>query len=345
MRARSSVWVVIGALLMLSLLELVLRFLPVNTGPQQVDGGGADTVENYRPNSEFTWSRDWDFLYARHGTVNQLGYPGVCSLSNDAEHGAWVFGDSFVETVMTEPGQTFSGQVAAAQPEMKVCALGMSGASAPEYLAMLDFVSQRGKARHWIIVLTEGDFAEAYTARAGLHYFARSADGRLSLAGDKYHRGWAVKVLASSRLLQYLNYNLGFKEQLLRRFHCIFSVDGCAKGKSADAHFPLKVADEAALAFADQLAGRAQQLGAKPIIVLNHFRRTESAQETAERRQHWLDVTAMMQARGFRVIDALDVMPDSDSGGCNGTPCVLFRDRHWTPAGSKALMTAIGPLH
>lgn len=116
-------------------------------------------------------------------------------------------------------------------------------------------------------------------------------------------------------------------------------------GFKLEARHPLKVTDEAAEAFTAELARRAQEHGAKPIVVLNRFRRDESAPEATERRQHWADVTAMLQARGFRVIDVLDVMPDTDSGGCGGQPCVLFRDRHWTAAGSKTLVTAIGSLH
>ena len=184
MRGRSSCWVLAGAGLMLILLELVVHFLPVSSGPQQEDGGGGATVEHYVPNSQFTWSRDWDFLYARDGMVNQLGYPGICSLSVDQEHG-------------------------------------LHGRTGPP--------------------------------RAGTR---RKTDRRA-----------------------------------------------------------------------------------------NRFRRDESALEATERRQHWADVTAMLQARGVRVIDVLDVMPDTDSGGCGGQPCILFRDRHRTAAGSKALVTAIGSLH
>lgn len=106
------------------------------------------------------------------------------------------------------------------------------------------------------------------------------------------HRGFFVRLLSKSRLLQYLNYNMGIKEHFVRRFNCLLSIEGCGKRKPVDRHFPLKVADAAAEAFTAELARRVQEHGAKPIVVLNRFRRDESAPEVTERRQHWADVTS-----------------------------------------------------
>ena len=60
--------------LSLLIAEVVLRFLPVNSGMRTVAVTAQSPVFHFTPNRNYLFSRDWNMALANHGRVNNAGF-------------------------------------------------------------------------------------------------------------------------------------------------------------------------------------------------------------------------------------------------------------------------------
>lgn len=145
--ARRVLLFLCGALSLLVLAELGLRLLPVAQGLDPQFGFGTDRPLSYQPGHVSLYSRDWDFLYVQRQHANIQGYHGFCNRDEGTQRPAvWVVGDSFAEALMLDQNDAIAARLQQLRPKWSVCNLGLSGAPASEYLAMLDAVRGRGPA-------------------------------------------------------------------------------------------------------------------------------------------------------------------------------------------------------
>ncbi|MCB0098096.1 MAG: hypothetical protein KDE46_20325 [Caldilineaceae bacterium] len=205
-------WMVAGLLAGVGMSELVLSALPVIDGHVRSEDTKRWPLINYRPGTEYTYSRGWDFQTTQHGTVNNYGHlapfdfvPGTPVVL--------VLGDSYIESKMNRYADTLQAQLAERYGgAVAVYGLGASGLSLADYLRLVEMASKTFDVVGVVIAMIDGDIQESMAVRAGWARFVRDANG-----------SWALRYVATSRpqdsrllswlkgraLYRYLRRNLG----------------------------------------------------------------------------------------------------------------------------------------
>ena len=70
----NALTVVVSVAVCLLVAELVLRFLPVASSLRTLAVTPQSPVYHFTPNSDFVYSRQWDFVLANRGRVNNAGF-------------------------------------------------------------------------------------------------------------------------------------------------------------------------------------------------------------------------------------------------------------------------------
>jgi hypothetical protein len=225
-RARSSragilatISILIGVLISFALIEVVLRFLPVNGGLSAVAVNEKNPVFHYSPNRRLTWSRNWNFTIVNQIRVNNAGYV------NDQDYDAGdrrplcaVVGDSYVEASMVPFAETLQGRLARAfAPHSRVYSFAASGAALSQYLIWAREAREHWKAQALAIVVVANDWDESlavYKVGPGFHHYVEGPGGSLALRRFDYEPSWWRGVVRKSALGRYLFFNLQAQERL-----------------------------------------------------------------------------------------------------------------------------------
>ena len=198
--------------LVLVLLEVVLRFFPVNAGLRTQPVNHASPVIHFEPDRTSTWSRFADFsmrntVHANnYGFINDQDYAPSATLPLVA-----VIGDSYVEAAMVPYAQTLQGRLAAdLKDRYRVYSFGVSGAPLSQYLAFAEFARETFRPGKMVFVIIANDYDESllrYKNSPGLHYFRETGDG-LVLERVDYAPSLLRRLVRQSRLCMYLINNL-----------------------------------------------------------------------------------------------------------------------------------------
>jgi hypothetical protein len=199
--------------------ELVLRFLPVATGFGSLPVSSDSPVFRFRPNWDFTFSRDWDLDLANRGHVNNDGFINNQDyVVSDQPPLVAVIGDSFVEAAMVPYAQTFHGLLSEAyRGKFRVYSFGASGAPLSQYLVWARYAVEKYRARALIINVVGNDFDESrieYKSAPGFWYYAPGSDGALQLRLMEYQPDTLTRLVRQSALLRYLAINLKVQHAL-----------------------------------------------------------------------------------------------------------------------------------
>src|SRR5512140_771985 len=98
----------LGALAMLALLEGMLQVLPVNRGLLPGPDTASWPLHNYEAHRPYRYSYSWAMLNARAGVTNNYGH--IADIDFRAGSGpVIVLGDSFIESLMNDYGDTLQG--------------------------------------------------------------------------------------------------------------------------------------------------------------------------------------------------------------------------------------------
>lgn len=197
----------------LLLAELVLRFLPVGTGFGSMPVDAANPIFRFRPDSDFTFSRDWDLDLANRGHVNNDGFINNQDyVVADKPPLVAVIGDSYVEAAMVPYAQTFHGLLSDAfRGKLLVYSFGASGAPLSQYLVWARYAVEKYRARALVINVVGNDFDESrieYKSAPGFWYYAPGSDGKLQLRLVDYRPDTLTRFVRQSALLRYLAINL-----------------------------------------------------------------------------------------------------------------------------------------
>ncbi len=207
----------LSLLAVLLLLELVFRLLPVNQGLRGLSVDAQNPVFRFTPHRESVYSRGWNFSIVNHVRTNNYGF------INDHDYAPSlatpllaVIGDSFVEAVMVPFAQTGVARLAeAVGPAGRVYGFGTSGSSLSQYLAYARYVRETFHPAGLTVVIVGNDFDESlrkYKNEPGLHYFAESPGGDLTLTRLDRPVPWYRDLLGSSSLAMYLYVNLEIRD-------------------------------------------------------------------------------------------------------------------------------------
>jgi hypothetical protein len=206
-----TVVVAVGVCLLAA--EVVLRFLPVASSLRTLSVSPQSPVFRVTPNRNFTFSREWDFVLANRGRVNNAGF------INDQDYRKEdplpllaVVGDSMIEALMVPYPNTLQGRMAKAlEGRARVYSFAASGAPLSQYLIWARHAVQDYGAKALVINVVGNDFDEshaAYATRPGFWHYVPDASQQLSLRLFEYRPSLLGRVVVSSALGRYLIFNL-----------------------------------------------------------------------------------------------------------------------------------------
>ena len=202
-----------GALALLLLLEGVFRVLPTMSGLGPSRATDAYPLRAYEPSRPYQYSYGWDMLNAQQGTTNNYGQIAPRDFVL-ASRPLIVVGDSYVESLMNDYGDTLQGVLGERLGvDRPVYGFGVSGLAASDYLVLARLARDEFTPSAAVFVITDGDFVESFAPRPGAYHLERNG-GALALA----HRAlspspamdWVRSRIGRSALYDYLRSNLKF---------------------------------------------------------------------------------------------------------------------------------------
>jgi len=110
--------------------EILLRFLPVQSGLRSQPVTAENPIFRFTPERDSTFSRGWNFDMVNRRRVNNAGWINDQSYRPDDQTPLLaVVGDSYVEALMVPYAQTFYGRLAKKLAgQVRVYSFGASGA-------------------------------------------------------------------------------------------------------------------------------------------------------------------------------------------------------------------------
>lgn len=228
-------WLALGALAALLLLEGIFRLLPVSQGLYRTEHFERWPLFGYEPHRAYTYSISWQMLNAHHGMTNNYGHLAPFDYRNSS-HPLVVIGDSFVESQMNSYAETLHGQLGELLGSRElVYGLGFAGLSASDYLALSRLAKEEFAPAAAAFVIVDGDISESLSANLGHRYFVPQGDSfRLNyrpLYGNTPMKAVRRKIGEVS-LYRYIFANLGFSFDEVFKFG--WGKEQTRPGHSAD---------------------------------------------------------------------------------------------------------------
>jgi hypothetical protein len=339
----------IGCVLLL--LEGVLRVLPVLSGTYAADPRASWPVHTMIPNTGYTYSTGWNLQNIHRGRINNYGY--VAPFDYEREKGGAgavaVFGDSYIEAVMNDFGDTLQGALNDyLKTPRTVLNFGSAGAEMPDYLGTAPLV-RREFSPHWaVVVITLGDFTRGFSAGPGYFKWQPGQSPPVKLVPE-IHRSALSKRLRTLALIRYARGNLSLQPDQLIRLRRGADVASAAAPCHREV---LSKADEALLAqYAQELPAA---LGLPPdhvILVFDSDRKAIYAGKTRDEARQCLARPALANERlqdlaaqsGMHVIDSYDVFKryfDGGHGPLDRSPI----DAHWNAAAHRLMAREVAGI-
>ena len=199
--------------LSLLIAEVVLRFLPVNSGMRTVAVTAQSPVFHFTPNRNYLFSRDWNMALANHGRVNNAGFVNDQNYRKDDDLPLLAaIGDSYIEAAMLRYPDTLQGRLAnALAGRLRVYSFGTSGAALSQYLIWARHAVVDYGAQFVLINVVGNDFDEShfkYQTGPGFWRYVPDSAGELHLRLFEYHPTILRELVLASALARYLVFNL-----------------------------------------------------------------------------------------------------------------------------------------
>jgi hypothetical protein len=333
--------------------EIVLRFLPVATGMWSVPVDAAHPVFRFSPNREFLFSRDWNFSIVNRGRINNDGFVNDNDYQiDDPRPLLAVVGDSFVEAAMVRNPLTFYRRLGdSLGTRGRVYSFAASGAPLSQYLVWARYAVEKYRPAGLAILVVGNDFDESlgqYGEKVGMHFYAKSANGRLNLYRVDYRPSIFRRLVRHSALGRYLIFNLHAVETIKQLFARVgltspaFAEAPEYIGNTSASASTERVRDsyQAISTFLDDLSS---SVGLRPDHVAFLIEGARYRQAVAATQQSYFGLMrayfkAEASRRGYEVIDLEPwFLKHSD----DGTKFEFPTDAHWNEAGHAVAAEAL----
>ena len=289
-------------------MEAVFRLLPVSDSRDVLAVSSQDPVARMRPNTDYLFSKGWNFSIVARKHTNNFGYNNVSDYHPDQTTPLlMVIGDSFVEGYAVDAGKSAAEILNfGVDGNARVYSIGVSEAPLSQYLVFAQFSRATFRPAAMAFVIAENDFDESllkYKSLGRFHYFEETAGG-LALRRVDYQPSMARTILRKSALVRYVMLNLGaihiyndLRRRLFRGGRSATLAQRIADSKAAVDHF------------LDQVPASAGLDSGSIVFVLDALRPAiyspESLQEAGnsyfgQMRRYF---AAQAGARGFQVLD------------------------------------------
>lgn len=207
--------VLIGLMMVLLFLELLFRVLPVYLY-QQWDVDETNPVLRYQPDTEFSWSKGWDFALVSRKRSNNDGFLSDAEYEQSNASPLMVaIGDSYVEAMQVSNENTFHGILhKQLNGQGRFYGLGFSGSPLTNYLAYARFAYKHYKPDAEVFVIVGNDFDESlcryHNQHEGMYCFEENNKGQLDLVLDDFQPGFLRSAARRSALMRYVFLTAGF---------------------------------------------------------------------------------------------------------------------------------------
>ena len=179
----------IGATLILVILELVFRTLPVSEPANRVFPSRDDPVVRYRPNEKRIYSAAWDFFIVNEVRTNNAGWVSDIDYVRDAGTPLVSFvGDSFVQGDHLPWQDTCHGRLSIRlDGQTRVYSFGHNAAPLSQYLGYAEHVRDTYRPDGLVVPIIENDFDQSFrhilkpTRHHMFFAFEELPDGELAL--------------------------------------------------------------------------------------------------------------------------------------------------------------------
>lgn len=194
-------------------LEIILRFLPVDSGFYMQPVTQENPVARFEPNRDFTWSDEWNFAIVNHGYVNNAGFVNDQDYDRtDPRPLIAVIGDSFVQSAMVPFGETLQGRLTGAYQDIRTYSFATAGAPLSQYLVWADDARKTYAPGKMVFLIMGNDFDESlpkYKMHEVFQQFVPNEKGILELKLlREFHPSTLGRIVSSSALFRYLFFNL-----------------------------------------------------------------------------------------------------------------------------------------
>jgi len=189
-------------------LEVLLHFLPVNSGIRMANTTAETPYAHYLPRQPYLYSAGWGMGSSRHGITNRQGFSNSRDFADDAN--ALVIGDSFIESFMIDYPDTVQGQLDARLG--KVYAPAASGNGLADALQLARQFLPTTHAKTVVIFVEPSDLIAIDERASGGHNFFAISGNTVALQHVAYVESKAKETVLKSALLRYAYYNLKFPQ-------------------------------------------------------------------------------------------------------------------------------------
>lgn len=203
--------------LALLMLEIALRYFPVQTYLPTPAVTLEKPFVHYTPNHPYIYSTGWRFDAPNDGRTNAQGYIADIDFDNAGDKKLIaIIGDSFIEARGVQFRDTAQERLARlVQDKYRVYGFGMDGAGLSQYLATAAMLRDHYKPSFLIVNIVSDDFEGSmprYQNDPRFHYFFKvNSGGMRPLMIDQYKPSPVVSAIMQSALVRYVYFHLGFK--------------------------------------------------------------------------------------------------------------------------------------
>jgi hypothetical protein len=206
-------WIIFGAVFIAVLLECVLRFLPVSMGLYRTQQFDKWPLQNSEPKLPYAYSISWAMLNAHRGTTNNYGHIAPFDFTQGSRP-VIVVGDSFIESLMNDYGDTLQGQLGQMiKSPRSVYGLGVSGLSASDYVVMSRLARDEFSPAAAVFLMVDGDLSESRGPHPGHHSLVPDGDALKAVYAPLTGESTAKKIrkwVGDISLYRYFQVNLQF---------------------------------------------------------------------------------------------------------------------------------------
>lgn len=223
---RAAACFAFGVIAVLLALEALLRALPATSGFNPSPMSQAAPLYNFEPHRAYRYSQTWAMLNPHAGMTNNYGH--IAPIDYQAgSRPMIVVGDSFIESLMNDFGDTVQGilgaRLGAGQP---VYGLGASGLSLSDYVVLARQARDEFNPTAAVFLISDGDISESLLYRPGGYVLQQRGSGFNLAYLPRSPNAFMARVRArvgNLALYDYLRGNL--------KFSPIDAVAGFGSGK------------------------------------------------------------------------------------------------------------------
>lgn len=337
-----------STLITLLLLEIALRFFPVQSYIPIEPVTIQDPIVHYKPHVEQVYSAGWNFGARNTGRTNAQGYiANYDFLPPEKKPLVAVVGDSYIEARMVPFEDTVQERLRRlVNFKYRVYGIGIGGAPLSQYLAFAAMMRDKYKPGFLIVNIVENDFDESlpkYKNLPRFHYFYPMNNGNLRpLLADQYIPSFFKELVSHSALVRYAYFHLRLSDTVNRIRFDARNKEQVDSPPEGDDSTPLqrRIADSirAVEAFLMLLPDYSGLQRSQILLVVDGMRNNlyDGTQDSEDARNSYFGIMRTLlieqaRARKFEIIDLQPAMIEDYAK--NGNRFEFPEDYHWNSFG------------